>query len=489
MTSPLIVAIDQGTSSTKVIVVDSDGAVVARGSAPLALLTPRPGWVEHRAVDIIASAHAAVAEAVRGLDSSRVVAVGISNQRESLVLWDRTTGEAVSPVVSWQDRRTVDLCEELLAAGHGLRVREVSGLPLDPMFSAAKAAWLIGEYDARRSGRYALGTVDSWLAWSLTGEHIADAGNASRTSLLDVDAGHWSQEMLDLFGVPGASMPRIVDSVGPLGQVRGLPGIADGTPLTSILGDSHAALFAHAGWRAGVVKATYGTGSSVMGLASGDTTTSTGLCRTIAWKLPGEAPAVAWEANILSTGATLAWLAALVGQAPGALASIAESDSGGVVLVPAFNGLAAPWWTPDAQAVLVGMSLATTRGHLARAALDSTILQVADVVDAFAEAGVSVAELVADGGASDNLDLMARQAGLLGQPVRVSAEPGLSALGAAHAAGLGAGLWSLRDLDAMPRPYDRVAPGLDAAQAGALRQLWRDALNRSIPARAPAASR
>ena len=481
MSSPLILAIDQGTSSTKAIVVDEAGTVIARGSAPLALRTPQPGWVEHEADAVVASAREAVAVACGGLSAADIAAVGISNQRESLVLWDRHTGDAVSPVVSWQDRRTTALCGQLEAAGHSARVREISGLPLDPMFSAVKAAWLIDSFDPGRTGRYALGTVDSWLTWRLTGEHIIDMGNASRTSLLDLTTGDWSEELLQIFGIPRASLPTVVHSAGRLGYVHGLAGVADGTPLTGILGDSHAALFAHAGWRPGTVKATYGTGTSVMGLVVDRQAQSTGLCRTIAWSLPGEEPALAWEANILSTGATLTWLAGVLGVSPGDLAQEAAGDSGGVALVPAFNGLGAPWWSRDAEAVMMGMSLATTRAHLARAALDSTILQVADVLDGFADAGVEVTSLVADGGASDNIALMSRQAGLVGHPLHVSDDPGLSALGAAHIAGVGADIWSLDDLDARPRSYTTVLPGLTDDERLTLLHQWQRALDRSIP--------
>ena len=480
MTSPLILAIDQGTSSTKVIVVDSSGAVVAHGSAPLALRTPQPGWVEHEAGDIIASVHAAVAEACATIDSSRIAAVGISNQRESLVLWDRITGKAISPVVSWQDRRTTELCEDLLASGHGPRVRAISGLPLDPMFSAAKAAWLIREYADDGTVDQALGTVDSWLAWCLTGEHVIEAGNASRTSLVDLSTGDWSGELLGIFGIPASVLPRIVDSVGSVGLVRDLPGVPDGTPLSGILGDSHAALFAHAGWRPGVIKATYGTGSSVMALTGDAAVDSEGLCRTIAWRLPGDAAAVAWEANILSTGATLQWLATVLNRPAAELAAHAARDSGGVVLVPAFNGLGAPWWSRDAQAIMVGMSLATGAAELSRAALDSTILQVADVVDCMVDVGVPASGLVADGGASDNLDLMGRQAGILGLPIQVSANPGLSALGAAYAAGVGAGIWSMTDLESMPREYINVEPSLDEQERRTLTTRWRAALDQSM---------
>lgn len=480
MTDQAVLTIDQGTGSTKVLLVDGDGRIRGRGSAPLEQQTPSPGWVEHRPEDILASVRGAVAEALAQADGPEIVAVGMSNQRESMLLWDRTTGVPVSPVLSWQDRRTADLAARLVAAGHSEQVRTISGLPLDPMFSAVKAAWLLDTHDPdrARTDDLCLGTVDSWLAWHLTGEHVIEVGNASRTSLVDLSTGEWSAELLEVFCIPIGVLPRIIDSAGVVGPVLGVDGL-EGVPLAGILGDSHAALFAHAGWRPGVAKATYGTGSSVMTLVTPGSDDSTAMCRTIAWRLPGEAPAVAWEANILSAGSTLTWLAAVLGMTVGELVDSAAESSGEVILVPAFNGLGAPWWDAQAQAAITGLSLGTGSAELARAALDSVILQVGDVLDALVAVGASPAVLLADGGMTANRDLMSRQAALADLPIRVSQTAELSALGAAHAAGLGIGLWTLADLEALPRDYDDIPSPGPSETMTRLRDRWQHAVVRS----------
>src|SRR3954449_10706524 len=320
MSSPdHILAIDQGTSATKAVLVDAGGAIVARASAPVGLLTPRPGWVEQDANEIWASVQAAGATCV---SDQRVAAVGLSTQRESLLLWDRATGEPLGPMLSWQDQRTVADCAQL--RDHDEQVRAISGLPLDPMFSATKARWLLDAYGREN---VCLGTVDSFLAFKLGGGHVIEAGNAARTQLLDVRTRDWSPELLELFGVPREVLPDVVSSTGPFPGTKGLAPLPDGTPVCAVMGDSHAALFAHAGWRPGQVKATYGTGSSIMCL--GDPATPTNLCLTIAWDDAGHV-AHAFEGNIRSTGATLTWLAKLLGTTPAELADQAAGDAGGV---------------------------------------------------------------------------------------------------------------------------------------------------------------
>jgi len=491
MTDSLILAIDQGTSSTKVLLVDRQGQVRARGWAPLSQQAPQPGWIEHRPLDVIESARTAVDEALSGGDDLDVVAVGISNQRESLMLWDRSTGAPVSPLLSWQDRRTTSLCEELLAKGHGQKVRSLSGLPLDPMFSAVKATWLLDacDPDRVRGEELCLGTVDSWLVWHLTGDHVIEAGNASRTALVDLATGEWSPTLLEIFGVPEAVLPRIVDSSECVGVIRGWKDL-DGAPVHGILGDSHAALFAHAGWRPGVAKATYGTGSSVMTLTTEDSSDSPALCRTVAWQLPGQAPALAWEANILSAGSTVSWLAEMLATSASDLAEVAASSSAGVVLVPAFNGLGAPWWDGGATALITGVSLGTTSAHLARAALDSVVLQVDDVLTALAQVDAKPQTLFVDGGMAINQELMSRQAAVSDVDVAVSMTPELSALGAAHMAGLGAGWWTLADLESLPREYTKVAPAdscVDPPDAWVqLREDWLRAVARARSVPSPA---
>lgn len=470
----LIVAVDQGTGSTKALLVDRRGQVRAEASAPVGQAHPRPGWVEQDPYEIWASVRTAVRDCLDGQDAGAVAAVGISNQRESMLLWERATGEPVTPVISWQDRRTTDRCAALVADGWGDTVREVTGLPLDPMFSATKAGRLLDEADPDRRRDLCLGTIDSWLLSRFGGEHVVEVGNASRTQLLDVRTGRWDPRLLDLFGVPEAALPRVVASTGPFPAVRDLPPLPDGVPVAAVLGDSHAALFAHAGWRPGRVKATYGTGSSVMALHAGGPL-HPGVCRTIAWDT-GDGIAPAAEGNILSTGATLRWLAETVGRTTADLADLAaEASSDGVYLVPAFGGLAAPWWDGRAQAALVGMTLATGLPQLARAALESIAFQVEDVVAAAGEHQI----LLADGGAAANPVLMQIQADLSGRHVHRSEVRDLSAIGAAHLAGLTAGLWSQRELEDFDRPARVFSPRTTEADRRSRRSAWHRAVARA----------
>lgn len=478
MTESFVLAIDQGTSSTKVIAVAADGSVLARGTSPLALVTPYPGWVEQDPRALMESVRSALVDLEAQIDLEHAACVGISNQRESILLWNRGTGEPISPMISWQDRRTTTLAEEL--AWSGPEVRALSGLPLDPMFSALKARWLLDEYDPQRlrarAGELVLGTVDSWLLFCLTGEIGIEAGNASRTSLVDLATGDWSPRLLEIFDIPRAVLPGINPSVGCVGTIRDFPPLRDGIPISGVLGDSHAALFSHAGWRPGIVKATFGTGSSIMALADDVAAGDTGLCRTIAWHLPGQDPTVAWEANILAAGATITWLSEILGCTPAQLSLEAASHSGGVVMVPAFNGLAAPWWDPQAQALISGLSLSTGRGHLARAALDSVICQVSDVISQLQVAGVEPVRLIADGGITVNADVMERQATICELVVAVSPITEASALGAAHAAGLGHGVWTLSDLELLTREYVEYSAEQAPELRSSLLDTWHQAL-------------
>ena len=318
--SSLILAIDQGTSSTKALVVDARGDVVSRAQAPVSLATPEPGWVQQDAEEIWASVQRVVSDALDLEKAKRVVSLGLSTQRESCVIWDRRTGEALTPVLSWQDQRTEAICAALRAAGHGAMIRRRSGLPLDPMFSAAKARWLLDRLpqgQARaKAGEICIGTIDAFLLSRFGGEAVVEAGNASRTQLFDVVVGKWDDDLLTIFDVPLASLPHVVASNGPFPKARGLAPLADGIPIGAVLADSHSALFAHGAFAPGPVKATQGTGSSIMGLVDraavrdGDAG-APGVCLTLAWRL--EQSMLAYEGNIRSAGATLIWAAELLG--------------------------------------------------------------------------------------------------------------------------------------------------------------------------------
>lgn len=484
---PLIIAVDQGSSSTKAQAVTADGVVCGRASVSVSEVHPAPGWVEQDPLELWDSVERAVAAALDGLDPRQVVGVGLTNQRESIVLWDRVTWQPLSPLLSWQDRRTTELCHQLAAEGVGPTVERISGLPLDPMFSALKARWLLDHVDPDRTlserGEICLGTVDSWLISRMTGEHVIEVGNASRTQLLDLTSGQWSPELQSIFGVPSAVLPRVVASDGPFPETRQLGILPAGVPLRAVVGDSHAALFGHGVRQPGFVKATYGTGSSVMGLLAPDAQSDAhpGMCRTIAWQTRTDRrPRIALEANIRSSGATLVWLARLLGSTPDGLDAMARNaTSDGVYLVPAFSGLGAPYWDADAVGLVSGLTLAAGPENLARAAFESIAFQVADVIRVLGASDAPVVELLADGGASANDMLMQLQADLCGRPVRRSKVSELSALGAAHLAGLAADLWDEPTLARFGEPSDRFDPLLSDDERGERTLGWVDAVARS----------
>ena len=487
----LILAIDQGTSATKTALVNQAGAVVARGAASVPVHHPRPGWVEQSPDEIWRSIEEAVNDCLSatGHDATGhggLVGLALSTQRESLLLWDRRTGAARSPLISWQDRRTAAMCQEY--APYAATIREHSGLPLDPMFSATKARWLLDQFDPDRTrsarGDLCLGTVDAWLLYRLAGEHRTEIGNASRMQLMDIRTGQWSPRLLDLFRVPPLALPDIVASTGPFGR-RGAGDALPRVPVLAVLGDSHAALFGHAGWRSGLVKATYGTGTSVMAVSSAGAGSrageggAAGLCDTVAWQA-GPEPVRALEGNIRSSGATLAWLARLTGTTPAQLAEMAATASAdGVHLVPGFNGLGAPWWDQEAAGLLTDLTLGTKLENVARAALESVALQVNDLLLAIREAAGAAGVLSVDGGAVGNSALMQLQADVSGITVLRPVTTDLSALGAAHLAGLAAGLWSAQDLDALPRPQDEFTPATGAQWRAREVSSWHAAISRA----------
>lgn len=488
MSANLVLAIDQGTSSTKALLVDGRGDIVGRAQAPVSLATPEPGWVEQDGDEIWASVRRAASEALDASTASRVVAVGLSTQRESCVIWDRRTGEALTPVLSWQDQRTEETCAALRAAGHGAAIRRRSGLPLDPMFSAAKARWLLDRLPNGQAlataGDICIGTIDAFLLSRFGGEAVVEAGNASRTQLFDVVGARWDEELLSIFDVPAAALPRVVASTGPFPKARGLAPLPDGVPVGAVLADSHSALFAHGAFAPGPVKATHGTGSSIMGLVDraavrdGDAG-APGVCLTLAWRL--DEPMLAYEGNIRSAGSTLIWAAELLGVTTKDLADMAASapDSRGVYLVPAFGGLGAPWWDANASATATGFSFGVTRAPFARAALDSIAHQIADVVDAFRASGAPVERLLVDGGPTRNDQLMQFEANMVGLPVERTPVAELSAMGVAHLAGVTAGLFTLESLSALDRGAERFAPHMAADARGEERRRWAQAVARA----------
>ena len=483
MSEKYILSVDQGTGSTKCILVDKRGRLVAKGAAAIGESYPAPGWVDQDPEEIWRSMGVAARACLDGRDASCIEAVAFSTQRESMLLWDRKTGQPVSRLVSWQDRRSVAECEKLSAAGHADFVRERSGLPLDPMFSALKAKWLLDEYDPDRrraeSGEVCLGTVESFFLSRFAGdEHLAEAGNASRTQLLNVRKAEWDQDLLDLFNVPQEALPRVCKSNGPFPAVRGVDGIPDGTPVLAVLGDSHAALFGHGAFKPGQLKATYGTGSSVMGLIDNADRLHPGICLTIGWDTG--VPALAAEANIRSSGATIRWLAGLLGITPGDVAALADELAAagreGAILIPGFGGLGAPWWDNGAAALVDGLTLDSDRRSLALGAIESVPNQITDIVEILADGGLKPETLFADGGMTKNKSMMQLQADLAGIPVASSQDAELSAMGAAHLAGTGAGWWTMDGLAALERPKEYYTPAMDAVRRGEKRARWKKAL-------------
>lgn len=485
--APLVLALDEGTTNAKAVLVDpARGAVVRTASRPVGIAFPAPGWVEQDAEDLWEATRAAAAECLAAAGGVRPVALAIANQRESVVAWSRRTGRAYGPVLGWQDARTAGACAALGDAERAL-VRSRTGLSADPMYSAPKMAWLAAAaHDAGADpDDLVLGTVDAFLVHRLTGELATEVGNASRTLLLDLETLDWHPELLDVFGVPAGALPPVRASDAGFGRVRGVPGLPDGLPVTAVLADSHAALLAHGCARLGTGKATYGTGSSVMtpvealgpAAAGAVAPAPAGVTTTVAWVADGR-PVYAREGNILATGAALEWTATLLGLAGGAeVARLAEEADGRprLHLVPAFAGLGAPTWDRSATGLLSGITAGSTRADVARAAVDAVAQQVADVVEAVeADGGARIDVLSADGGATASAALVQRQADLLGRPVAPATAPEASALGAALLAARTLGLPT-----ADPVPGPRVEPILPPDQRATDRAAWRDAVARS----------
>lgn len=499
MSKRWVLALDQGTTSSRAILFDAAGRPAAMAQQEFRQLYPRPGWVEHDPEEIwstqLATAREALAKA--GVPAADVAAIGITNQRETTVLWERETGRPVAPAIVWQDRRTADMCHRLKADGAEAVVREKTGLVLDPYFSATKIAWLLDSVDGLRErarrGEIAFGTIDSWLVYRLTGGrvHATDYSNASRTMLFNIHTLEWDEELLELLGrIPRALLPQVLPSSHIYGETEpDLFGAA--IPIGGIAGDQQAALFGQACFEPGMAKNTYGTGSFLL-MNTGEKPVASrhGLLTTIAWGVDGSVK-YALEGSVFVTGAAVQWLRdglGIIGTAA-ETQDLARSvpDTGGVYLVPAFAGLGAPHWDPYARGVLVGITRGTTKAHVARAALEAIAYQSADVVRAMEqEAGVPLRALRVDGGAAVNDFLMQFQADVLDVPVERPAVTETTALGAAYLAGWAAGVWRDRDEIVSQWHLDRrFEPVMDAAQRDRLLGGWRRAVERSLGWAAP----
>ncbi len=487
----VVVAVDAGTSGVRAVAVDEGGGIVGWAYRELPQHFPRPGWVEHDPEEISAAVGATLAELGAALEAegTAIAAVGVTNQRETAVAWDRRTGRPRHRAVVWQDRRTAARCDELAEAGHLALVREATGLVLDPYFTASKLEWLLGEGGVEADEDLAVGTVDTWVVRHLTGgrAHVTDPSNASRTLLYDLRTGGWSPELCELFGVPLASLAEVRPSSGRYGVTVEGCGLPAGIPVSGIAGDQQAALFGQACLTPGMVKQTYGTGGFAL-LNVGDERPAVveGLLTTVAWQLADGGPTTyAYEGAVFVMGAAVQWLRDGLGlisssEEVEALA-LTVPDSGGVVIVPAFTGLGSPWWDPWARGTVVGLTRGVGRAHLARAVLEAMAFSTRDVVEAMARsAGREVLELRVDGGAARNDLLLQLQADQLQVPVVRPAVTETTALGAAFLAGMAEAVWSSTDDVAAAWTAERTfRPEVSAGSAAGPHETWLRALERS----------
>jgi len=489
MNTAYILAVDQGTGSSKALLLDARGQIVGKGQYALTCHCPQAGWVEQNPEHIWRSIVSAISQAISQCSipeaSRKIAAIGISTQRESCMAWERGTGKPLSPLLSWQDQRTAAMVDAS-AEDQRQQIRALTGLPLDPMFSALKMRWILDQIDPdrRRSkqGGICLGTVDAWLIFKLGGGHCIEAGNAARTQLVDIARNQYDDGLLWLFDIPRAALPDIVPSSRIFASTHDVAGLPDGIPLSAVLADSHAALFAHRVFIPDAIKATQGTGSSVMGLyePENEVPLHPGLCRTIAWQI--DQPQPAFEGNIRAIGSTLDWLAGVLAIEPAQLIELAHTvpDSDGVTLIPAFGGLGCPWWEPEAPCLLGGMHLATTRAHLAHAAVESIAQQITDVLDCVRSSAITVERLCVDGGLSRNPALMQMQADLGRVCVVCPQAKELSALGAGFLAGMSVKLWDGEQLRAHSREQTLFHPEpRQQAHTTQARQRWQSMLARS----------
>jgi glycerol kinase len=489
----LLVAIDQGTTGTTVLVMDPSGRTLSRHTQEFAQHYPEPGWVEHDPEEIWQSVKVALAGALEkgAIDPQRIAGIGITNQRETTLLWDRKTGEHVHRAIVWQDRRTAPTCERLRAEGKLELVRGRTGLVLDPYFSGTKVAWMLDSVPGARAranaGELAFGTIDSFLIHRLSAgtEHVTDVTNASRTLLMSLATLSWDDELCELFGVPRAVLPRIVPSAGRIATTKGVPGLPDGIPIAGIAGDQQAALFGQACFDVGDAKCTYGTGAfALVNVGKTPTPSTKGLLTTVAWQVGGEV-AYALEGSAFIAGAAVQWLRDGLGiiQTAADVEALARTvpSSDGVVFVPALAGLGAPHWDPHARGLVMGITRGTTKAHLARAVLEGVAFEVADLLDAMRQdLGAPLKRMRVDGGAAANDLLMQFQADVASVQIERPRELESTARGAAMLAGVGVGLFAtMNEARGMSPAERKFQPEMSAAERDAHRARWDHAVRLS----------
>lgn len=446
----VIIAIDQGTTGSTALLLNKQVQVVANANVEFPNHYPQPGWVEHNVAEIWSSIEQAVLKTLERAGEVNIRALGITNQRETCLFWDRTTGEPIHRALVWQDRRTADVCQKLKEQGLEATFKQKTGLVLDPYFSGTKAAWLLnnvaGARERAEDGDLLFGTIDTWLTWKLCGEHVTDPSNASRTLLYNIHSNEWDDELLNILNIPKVCLPKVVDNAGKVGVTKNVGFLPDGIPVSGFAGDQQSALFGQACFGIGEAKSTYGTGAFVLMNTGKEAVTSThGLLTTIAWRLNGET-FYALEGSAFIAGAAVQWLRDQLGIISSAteVETLAQTvdDNGGVSVVPAFTGLGAPHWNPNARASISGLTQGSTKGHIARATLEGVAMQIYDILQAMSrDAGTPLRQLKLDGGMARNDLMMQFQADVLGVECIRSAVLETTALGAAFLAGLGIGFW------------------------------------------------
>ncbi|WP_316857978.1 FGGY-family carbohydrate kinase [uncultured Cohaesibacter sp.] len=481
-----ILAIDEGTTNSKAVFVLENGEIIARGSCPVETRHPQSGWVEQAPLQVWQSTVLAIRECLAAAGEVEIAAIGISNQRESVMLWDRHSGEPLGPLVTWQCRRTSAACDALKARGLEPQVVSRTGLPLDPLFPATKIRWLLEHHAAGRNPEdLCAGTVDAWLIWNFTkgAVHACDASNAARTQLFDIEKRCWDETLCEIFDVPMAILPEVCDSAHVFGLSAGVEGLPDGVPVASAIGDSHGALFGHGAFEVGDGKVTFGTGSSIMTTLGAFVAPPKGITTTIAWQLDGVVT-YAFEGNILVSASILPWTAELLAQPDvTALLDLAQSvDSTlGVTLVPAHVGLGSPHWDAKARGLISGLSFNTGKAHVARAAAESMAFQVADIFEIIEEnAAQGIGHLFVDGGPSKNPFLMQMVSDFIDHPITLGESAEASALGAAYLAGLATGVWpDLETVRSLEEKGRKISPDMDAMTRETSLKGWNVAVARA----------